>query len=221
MPQAAGVALAMKLRGETRAAVTVFGDGATSKGDVYEAMNMAGAWHLPLVFVVINNQWAISVPRQEQTAAETLAQKAIAAGFPGQQVDGNDVMAVRHVVGEALDKARSGGGPHLVEAITYRLSDHTTADDASRYRDDEVVGGHWKEEPIGRLRAYLTENAGWSKQEEEDLIEACAKDIEAAVEEYLAIAPQEPGAIFDFLYASLPADVAAQRARLVGTPSDA
>ena len=111
-------------------AVCIFGDGATSKGDVAEALNIAGVWPLPAVFVVTNNQWAISVPRHEQSAAETLAQKAIAAGIPGQQVDGNDVIAVHAVASEALERARAGGGASLIEAITYRLADHTTADDA-------------------------------------------------------------------------------------------
>jgi 2-oxoisovalerate dehydrogenase E1 component alpha subunit len=115
---AAGVALAFKLRGEQRAAVVVLGDGATSKGDVYEAMNVAGAWRLPVVFAVINNQWAISVPRSAQTAAETLAQKAIGTGFEGHQVDGNDIIAVREVMSGMLAKARAGGGPSLIEAHT-------------------------------------------------------------------------------------------------------
>src|SRR5688572_3490905 len=131
-PQAVGVAYAFKLRREPRVAVCVVGDGATSKGDFYEAMNGAGVWQLPLVFVVVNNEWAISVPRSRQSRAETLAQKAIAAGIPGEQVDGNDLLAVRDVFERTLDKARNGGGPHVVEALTYRLGDHTTADDAGR-----------------------------------------------------------------------------------------
>jgi len=214
-PHAAGVALALKLRGEPGAAVAVFGDGATSKGEVYEAMNIAGAWALPLVFVVNDNQWAISVPRRAQTAAETLAQKAVAAGFEGLQVDGNDVVAVADAVGEALRKARSGGGPTLVEAITYRLADHTTVDDASRYRDDAEVAGHWKEEPVARLRAYLVAAHGWSKDEEEALIQACAAEVEAASEAYLAQPPERPQAIFDHLHAELPAALAGQRRRML------
>ena len=133
-PHAAGVALALKLRREPRVAVCVFGDGATSKGDVAEALNVAGVWHLPAVFIVNNNRWAISLPLAQQTAAETLAQKAIAAGFDGEQVDGNDVIAVREAVARALAKARAGGGPHLIEALTYRLGYITTAFYASRYR---------------------------------------------------------------------------------------
>ncbi len=214
-PHAAGAALAFKLRGEAHAAVAIFGDGATSKGDVYEAMNLAGAWALPVVFVVNNNQWAISVPRRAQTAAETLAQKAIAAGFEGIQVDGNDVVAVCQAAAEALGKARASGGPTLIEALTYRLGDHTTVDDASRYRDDEEVGRHWKEEPIARTRTFLTEAHGWTRKEEEALIAQCGAEVDEAAEEYLAAAPENPGAVFDWLYEELPTAYARQRAEFL------
>ncbi len=220
-PHAAGVALGLQLRGEARAVVCVFGDGATSKGDVYEAMNFAGLRKLPLVFVIDNNGWAISVPRARQSAAKTLAQKALAAGFDGEQVDGNDVIAVREAVGRALAKARSGGGPSLIEAITYRLSDHTTADDASRYRDDAEVSARWKEEPIVRLRGYLVAAGHWSKDDEEALLEDCAAQVEAAAEQYLAIPPLPPSAMFDHLYAELPRALAGQRAALLGEKEEA
>ena len=211
-PHAAGVALAFRLRGESNAAVCVFGDGATSKGDVYEAMNVAGAWGLPVVFIANNNQWAISIPRDAQTAAETLAQKAIAAGVPGEQVDGNDVIAVREVVSRALQRAREEHVPTLIEALTYRLGDHTTVDDASRYRDDAEVGPRWKEEPIARLRQHLTTQHGWSKEEEEALIATCTTEVEAAADAYLDMAPQGPETMFDYLHESLPAAYARQRA---------
>jgi len=123
-PQAAGVAMALQRRGGDRAAVCILGDGASSKGDFYEALNLAGVWRLPLVFVVVDNGWAISMPRARQTAAATLAQKAWAAGFPGVQVDGNDVVAMRHATELALDRARAGDGPTLLEAQTYRLPAH-------------------------------------------------------------------------------------------------
>ncbi len=212
---ATGVAYAFKLRRQPRVALAVVGDGATSRGDFYEAVNMAGAWHVPAVFLVANNQWAISVPRREQTAAETLAQKAVAAGIPGEQVDGNDVIAVRQVVAEALERARAGEGPRLVEALTYRLSDHTTADDASRYRDDAEVSEHWHEDPVARLRAYLGERGAWDKESEERLIEEVDADIQAAVDGYLATPPQPVGAMFDYLYAELPRPLAGQRAAAV------
>lgn len=214
VPHAAGVALAFRLRSEPRVAVCVLGDGATSRGDVYEALNFAELHRLPAVFVINNNQWAISVPRARQTAAETLAQKAVAAGMPGCQVDGNDVIAVRYVAGEAIERARAGEGPTLIEALTYRLSDHTTADDASRYRDDAEVSLRWKEEPLARLRRYLTESGHWTKAEEEALIADCGNRVDAAVEEYLATPPMPPTAMFDHLYAELPAALAAQRAEL-------
>ena len=215
-PQAAGVAYAFKLRKEPRVAVCLFGDGATSKGDVWEAMNFSGVHKLPLLFVANNNQWAISVPLKLQTASQTLAQKAIAAGFTGEQVDGNDVIAVRAAAEEAIAQARAGGGPRLIEALTYRLSDHTTADDAARYRSPEEVQTRWKEEPIARLRAYLVSQKAWGKAQEEELAAECQKEIEAAIERYLASSPRAPETMFDHLYAELPRTYASQRAQLSG-----
>ena len=214
-PHAAGVALAFKLRHEPRVAACVFGDGATSKGDVYEAMNLAGVWRLPVLFVVNNNGWAISVARAQQSATETLAQKAIACGFAGEQVDGNDVIAVRETLARAAARARAGGGPALVEALTYRLGDHTTADDASRYRDDAEVGGRWQEEPVARLRRHLAACHGWSKDEEEKVLTACAREVDAAADAYLALPQQAPKSIFAHLFATLPPALAAQREALL------
>jgi 2-oxoisovalerate dehydrogenase E1 component alpha subunit len=215
-PHAAGVAYAFRLRREPRVAVCMFGDGATSKGDVYEAMNFAGAHKFPVVFVATNNQWAISVPLRLQTGTETLAQKAIAAGFSGEQVDGNDVVAVRAAAEEAIDAAREGKGPRLIEAVTYRLGDHTTSDDASRYRSPDEVQARWKEEPIARLRSYLTRQKMWTKADEERLAAECHERIEAAVERYLATPPRRPETMFDHLYADLPEAYSAQRRELAG-----
>jgi 2-oxoisovalerate dehydrogenase E1 component alpha subunit len=214
-PHGAGVALAFKLRGEARAAVCIGGDGATSKGDFYEALNLVGVWDLPAVFVINNNQWAISMPRAEQTAAATLAQKAVAAGLPGEQVDGNDVVAVRDAAARALRRARAGDGGTLIEALTYRLADHTTADDASRYREDEQVAPHRKLEPLLRLRTYLAREGHLDDAGDEALRAACAAEVEAAAEAYLASKPEPPEAMFDHLFETLPADVAAQRAALL------
>src|SRR5215472_4461139 len=216
VPHAVGVALAFKLRREARVAVCAFGDGATSKGDVAEALNMAGVWRLPLVFVINNNRWAISVPVGQQTAAETLAQKAIAAGFEGEQVDGNDAVAVREAVARAVAKARAGGGPHLIEALTYRLSDHTTADDARRYRSGSEVSARWADEPIARLRNYLVAAGMWGKSDEEQLLAEITLTIERAAEAYLATPPQGPEAMFDFTYESLPKDLVEQRRAALG-----
>src|SRR5919106_2394980 len=186
---AVGVAYAKMLRKEPGAAVCVCGDGATSNGAFYEAINCAGVWRVPAVFVVNNNQWAISLPRSGQTAAGTLAQKAIAAGIPGVQVDGNDVIAVRHGVAQALARARAGEGPSVVEALTYRMSDHTTAADASRYRSAEAVSERWAADPIPRLRTYLVEAGVWTKADEERLVEEINGEIDAAVERYLTAQP--------------------------------
>jgi len=216
-PHAAGVAFAFKLRKEPRLAVCLFGDGATSKGDLWEAMNFAGVQKLPVVFVANNNQWAISVPLRLQTASETIAQKAIAAGFVGEQVDGNDVIAVRAAAEEAIAAARAGEGPRLIEALTYRLGDHTTADDAGRYRPPEEVQAHWKEEPIARLRAYLVSQNAWTKAQEEALAIECQARVDAAVERYLATAPQPAVTMFDHLYAELPEAYAKQREELQET----
>jgi pyruvate dehydrogenase E1 component alpha subunit len=217
-PHAAGVAYAFRYRKQPRVAVCIFGDGATSKGDVWETMNFAGVWKLPLVFIANNNQWAISVPLKLQTASQTLAQKAVAAGFAGEQVDGNDVIAVRAAAEEAIATARAGGGPRLIEAVTYRLGDHTTADDAARYRSAEDVATRWKQEPIARLRAYLVDRMSWRKSEEEQVATECEQRVEAAIERYLATAPRAPETMFDHLYAALPNAYAAQRKEVEDTP---
>ena len=212
---AVGAAYAFKLRNEPRVAVCAIGDGATSKGEFYEAMNGAGTWQLPVVFVVTNNQWAISVPRKMQSSAQTLAQKAIAAGIPGIQVDGNDLIAVRDVSMQAMQRARSGGGPTLIEALSYRLADHTTADDASRYRSADEVAEAWQREPIGRLRNYLMTCGAWGKQDEEALLKRCNDEVQAAAQAYLDHPPPGAGQMFDNLHATLPSAFAAQRADAV------
>lgn len=217
-PHATGVALTFKLRNEPRVAVCLFGDGASSKGDIWEAMNFAGVRKLPVVFIVNNNQWAISVPLKLQTAAATLAQRAIAAGFTGEQVDGNDVIAMRAAAERAIAGARGGAGPCLIEAVTYRLGDHTTADDAARYRSPEDVQARWKEEPIARLRAYLVSQKAWGKDDEERLAAECQARVEAAVANYLATSPRAPESMFDHLYAELPHAYVSQRDELKGMP---
>lgn len=213
---AAGAAYAFKYRKERRVAVSVCGDGGTSKGDFYEAINVAGIWGLPCVFMVVNNQWAISVPRSKQSKSETLAQKAIAAGIPGEQVDGNDVIAVKHRVGAALDRAREGGGPTLIEALTYRWHDHTTADDASRYRSKEEVESAQKKDPIERLKRYLINEGSWNEGRDKTLFEECKKEVDTAVDEYLNTELRAPETMFDNLYETLPAVYQAQREEVRG-----
>jgi pyruvate dehydrogenase E1 component alpha subunit len=208
---AAGAAMAMQLRGERFCAVSTNGDGGTSEGAFYEAMNIAGARKLPVVFIVINNKWAISVPIELQTASKTLAQKAVAAGIPGIQVDGNDVIAVRHWVERALARGRKGEGATLIEAVTYRLSDHTTADDASRYRKKEEVEAARKLEPLIRIRKYLTTLGIWNEDKEKELLEQAAEKVDQAVQKYLNTPKAPVESMFDYMYAELPEFLVEQR----------
>jgi len=201
---AVGAAYSFMLRKEGRVAVCFIGDGGCGNGGFYEALNMAGVWKAPVVVVVNNNRWAISTPRELGSAAETLAQKAIAAGVEGRQVDGNDVIAVHEAARQAIDKARRGDGPTLIEALSYRLGDHTTADDATRYRDPEVVRAEWTREPLSRLRTYLLAKGIWSKDKEAALQKQCAEEVERAVDSYLATPAPPCEAMFDHLYATLP-----------------
>lgn len=177
IPHAVGLGYAARLNQTDEVVMVFFGDGATSEGDFHEALNFAGAFRLPVVFVCENNQWAISLPRERQTAAATLAQKAMAYGLPGIQVDGNDVLAVHVAAREAVDRARSGDGPTLIECVTYRLSLHTTADDPTRYRRDEEVEEWTKRDPIPRFRDYLIRKGDL----DEDAVEALAEEIEDEV----------------------------------------
>ncbi|MFA5685233.1 MAG: pyruvate dehydrogenase (acetyl-transferring) E1 component subunit alpha [Lysobacteraceae bacterium] len=209
---AAGAALAFKLRGEARCALAMCGDGGTSKTDFYAALNSGGAFNLPLVLVVVNNQWAISVPRSAQTGAETLAQKGIAGGLHCVQVDGNDYIAVYDAVSQALQRARDGQGGSVIETITYRLSDHTTADDARRYRDEAEVKDAWQREPLIRLRHHLVGEGVWDEDKEKAWLEECARRVDEEVNAYLAVPPPPVQAMFDHLYADPPPDLLAQRA---------
>ena len=208
---AAGAAMAFKVRGEARCALAYIGDGGTSEGAFYEALNLAGSRTLPVVFFIVNNGWAISVPVAAQTAAQTLAQKAVAAGIPGVQIDGNDVFAVRQVVGEALEAARRGAGPCVIEALTYRLSDHTTADDAGRYRPAQEVKDAWALEPLIRMRKFLLHAGHWDAAREAALLEECGAAVDAAVAEYLGRPAPATDAMFDHLFAALPAHLHEQR----------
>ena len=212
---AAGAALAFKIRKEPRVAVTVVGDGGSSKADFYGAINVAGAMQLPLVVVIVNNQWAISVPRKAQTGAKTLAQKGIAAGIECVQVDGNDLIAMRAALDHAIKRARHGHGGTLIEAVTYRLSDHTTADDARRYRPEAEVKEAWEREPLKRIKAYLVSLNAWSEKEEEAWKADCAARVDAEVNAYLETKSQTVEAMFDFTYAEVPADLAKQRSEVL------
>lgn len=188
IPIAVGVAWAAKMRHEPSVALVSFGDGATSQGDFHDGMNFAGVFRTPTVFLCQNNQWAISVPRSRQTASQTLAQKAFAYGFAGLQVDGNDVLAVYAAVKECVERAREGKGPTLIEAVTYRLTDHTTADDASRYRSQEEVAGWVQKEPIKRFQRFLVWKGLWNKS----LSQEAKEEAEARVAEAVGKAETFP-----------------------------
>lgn len=200
---AVGAASAFKIKKDPRAVLTVVGDGGTSRGDFYESMNLAGVWKLPIVFVINNNQWAISVPRETQTAAKTLAQKGIAAGLFSEQVDGNDVIAVQHSVKLALERARKGE-PTVIEAVSYRLSDHTTADDARRYRKEEELKKFQAEDPVNRLQQYLMQQKLWDEAKDKALKLSLGEEVTTVVQEYLNMKPRKPESMFDHLYAKLP-----------------
>ena len=217
VPQAVGAGMAMKFRKLGAAVVTTFGDGATSEGDFHEGLNYAGVYKTPNVFVCLNNQFAISVPRARQTAAPTLAQKALAYGFSGVQVDGNDVLAVFAAVGEALATARGGGGPTLIEAFTYRMGDHTTSDDAARYRDRTEVEAWGRKDPITRFRLYLAHKGLWDEAYEKSVQAAAADEIEKAVAEAEGRPPASVDDVFAYTFAKMPPDLEAQLAALKAT----
>src|SRR5499425_2714559 len=213
LPHAVGLAYAAQYRQDDVVVMVYFGDGATSEGDFHEAMNFAGVWHLPIVFVCQNNQWAISVPFKKQTHSRTIAQKALAYGIPGIQVDGNDVLAVYAASREAVERARAGDGPTLIEAVTYRLGVHTTADDPTKYRTAEEVAEWERKDPLTRFAAYLKK-----KRLLEDGLEAKVdEEIAAAVARFEATAPADPLVMFDHVYAELPPELKAQRETLAET----
>lgn len=213
---AVGIAWSMKYRKKDDVAMTFFGDGGTSEGDFHEGLNFAGVYQAPVIFVCQNNQWAISLPRSKQTRAETLAQKAVAYGMPGLQVDGNDILAVYAAAKEAVERARSGGGPTLIECVTYRMMMHTTADDPKRYRTEKEVEAWKSRDPLTRFQKYLTDK-GLLKVEKVEALETEIKnEIQAAVdgaEEY-AKKIGDPSDMFGHAYAELPPHLHEQREEL-------
>jgi len=215
IPIGAGAAWGAKIKGDKIAVLVYLGDGATSKGDFHEGLNMAGVFSLPVVFVCQNNHWAISVPLRQQTAAETLAQKAIAYGFSGIQVDGNDVFAVYKATDDALKRARAGKGPTFIEAVTYRIGDHTTADDASRYRTPEEVQQWKKKDPIDRLKRYLEKKGLWNESYGERIAAQAREQVEAAVRELEATPPPDPRDIFRYTFRDMPGELSEQLTSLL------
>jgi pyruvate dehydrogenase E1 component alpha subunit len=201
---AVGFSWAAKLKGEELVVIVYFGDGGTSEGAFHEAMNFAGVFQTPTIFFCSNNHYAISYPRVKQTHSPTIAQKAVAYGMPGYQVDGNDLLAVWQVTTDAVRRAREGGGPTLIEAVTYRMGPHTTADDPRRYRSDEEIEAWRKKDPIARVRAYLSSRGVWSPELEDDLKNTTDERIRKVVEKYEGAPEREYADIFRNLYAEVP-----------------
>ncbi|MBI2559032.1 pyruvate dehydrogenase (acetyl-transferring) E1 component subunit alpha [Candidatus Woesearchaeota archaeon] len=200
---AAGAAFAAKLRNTKQVSVVYFGDGATSKGDFHEAMNFAGVFNAPAVFICENNQYAISVPRSKQTHSDTIAQKAIAYGIEGIQIDGMDIFAVIKAVKDAVDKGRSGKGPTLIECYTYRLADHSTSDDASRYRPKEEIELWAKKDPIDRLEKFMQNKKLLDDAYKQKVLVQSQEIIEKAVTEFEKIQPPDPKDIFKYVFAEM------------------
>ena len=214
IPHATGIGLAARLRGTGEVALAFFGDGATSEGDFHVAVNFAGVYKANTIFLCRNNQWAISVPREDQTASESIAIKAKAYGIEGVQVDGNDILAVYSVTKRAVDRARQGNGPTLIEAVTYRLGGHSTSDDPRVYRDEKEVES-WKEkDPISRFRSYLIEGGHWSEETDARLEEEIKNEIKTALSEAEKIGPPSIDTMFEDVLDSIPWHLEEQREEL-------
>ncbi|MCB1676476.1 MAG: pyruvate dehydrogenase (acetyl-transferring) E1 component subunit alpha [Halioglobus sp.] len=214
LPHAAGIAYAAKYRRDSAVVMTFFGDGATSEGDFHEALNFAALQDLPVVFVCQNNHWAISTPRRRQTRSRTLAQKALAYGMPGLIVDGNDLLAVYAAGEHAVERARQGAGPTLIECDTYRMEVHTTADDPTRYRDEEEVTAWAERDPIARVTAYARERGAIDDSAIDAFKEQVEQEIHSAWEEtsqYMAQLNKRPLAMFEHLYGAPGGALQAQR----------
>jgi pyruvate dehydrogenase E1 component alpha subunit len=204
IPQAVGVAWAAKIQGNPDVAIGYMGDGATSEGDFHVALNMAGLHKLPVVFFCQNNQWAISLPSNKQTASETIAIKSRAYGMPGIRVDGNDVFACYEATLAAVERARAGEGPTLIEALTYRLGAHSTSDDPSKYRDESITE-EWKSRcPLERMLKLLISRGLWTLDEENAFFEDTVIQIKKVIAEQEVIAPPAPETLFTDVYAEVP-----------------
>ncbi len=210
---AVGIAYSIKYRRQKQIVITFFGDGATSEGDFHEALNFAGVFQTPLVFVCQNNQWAISIPRSKQTRSKTLAQKALAYGVPCMQVDGNDILAVYSAAQQAADRAKSGEGPTMIENVTYRMSMHTTADDPTRYRTDEQVEEWAKRDPITRFQKYLITKDLLSEAQIDSLEEEIKAEIKEAEERFDEQVKKlgDPLDMFNHAFAELPPTLVEQK----------
>lgn len=209
--QAAGVALGLQKRKKEAVAVTYTGDGGSSQGDFYEGINFAGAYNSPAIFIVQNNQFAISTPRELQTAAKTIAQKAVAAGIPGILVDGMDPLAVYAVTKDARDRAVKGGGPTLIETLCYRYGPHTMAgDDPTRYRTSDTDSEWEKKDPLVRFRVYLEKKGIWNEEKENAVIEKAKEEIKAAIKKADGTPKQKVTDLLGIMYEEVPFNVQEQ-----------
>ncbi len=215
MLHAVGLAMAAKIAGDPVVAVGVCGDGATSEGDFNEALNFAGVFQAPVVLVVQNNGWAISVPRHRQSFAQTLASRGIGFGVPSELVDGNDIFAVYDVMQKAIERARSGQGPTLVETLTYRIGAHTTADDPTRYRDQLQVEEWRAKDPIARFQKFLIRRDMLTEERAQQTIEELEEEVNEAVRMAESMSPMEPDSFFGYTMANLPHRLEEQRADLL------
>ncbi len=200
IPHAVGLAWSLKAKGKKNASLVYFGDGATSKADFHEGMNFAGVFGLPVIFLCQNNHFAISLPTKRQTAAQSMAQKAIAYGIPSVQVDGNDVFAVYLATMHALEKARAGNGPSLIECMTYRVCDHTSSDDASRYRPAEEVEEWKKKDPVERLRKYMEQKGLWNQDYGKKVEDEATAKVEDAIKQLEQVPPQKIDDLFAYVF---------------------
>lgn len=204
IPHAVGAGWAARLRGDKVVSLVYFGDGATSANDFHAGMNFAGVFKAQTVLFCQNNQLAISLPVERQTAAESLAKKAAAYGFPGVRVDGNDVLAVYSATKEAVDRARNGEGPTMIESVTYRIGPHSTSDDPTKYRDETEVEEWGKKDPLNRFRLYLEEKGWWDEVKEEGLWEEVKRDIKEAIQAEEDVEDPEIGTLFEGVFETTP-----------------
>lgn len=212
--QATGAAMAARIRKEDTAFMTFFGDGGTSSNDFHCGLNFAGVYKSPVVFVCENNHWAISVPLDKQTGSESIAAKAAAYGMPGVRVDGNDILAVYRVCKEAVERARKGEGPTLVETVTYRMGSHSSSDDAARYRDQKEYESWQKRDPIARFRAYLKQKKLWDDAFEKEVVETSREQINAAIKKAEALPNPEPESMFEDVFMNMTPQLREQRDEL-------
>ncbi len=215
LPHATGLAWGLRLRGEDAVVLTYIGEGGSSEGDFHEALNLAGVTKAPVVFFMQNNQWAISTSRRVQSATTSFALRAAGYGLEGIEVDGNDVMAVYDVVVTAVERARAGGGPTLIEAVTYRMSFHNTTDNPSLYRDPEEYQEARGRDPIERVQKYLAGLGLWDQSREANLTEELRHEIDSALEAAVAAPLPGPRDLFDNIYENPPERVLRQRADLL------